>query len=115
MSTVKSFEDVPVDEPTPEEDEAFAGVAGPTLIEPGDDLPRFSCVSDMVNHPPHYKSDTGIECIDAIRAALGKEGFIAFCRGQAIKYSWRQKWNDGEDQRKAEWYSRRAAEELESD
>ena len=41
---------------------------------------------DMVNHPPHYQSDNGVECIDAIRAALGRDGFIAYCRGNAMKY-----------------------------
>lgn len=68
--------------------------------------------ADMVNHPSHYQSDTGIECIDAIRAALGKEGFIAYCRGNAIKYSWRDKIDNAEDARKAAWYSNRAAEEM---
>lgn len=71
-------------------------------------------MTDMVNHPQHYQSDTGVECIDAIRAALGKEGFIAYCRGNAIKYSWRQKHNAAEDARKAAWYLERAAKELEA-
>jgi len=31
-----------------------------------------------------------VECIDAIRAALGDEGFRAFCRGCAMKYVWRE-------------------------
>lgn len=38
--------------------------------------------------PDHYKTD-GIECIDALRAALGKEGFAAYCRGNIMKYTWR--------------------------
>ena len=38
--------------------------------------------ADLVNHPPHYQTD-GIECIDAIRASLGLEGFVAYCRGNA--------------------------------
>ena len=63
---------------------------------------------DMVNHPPHYQSDNGIECIDAIRAALGREGFIAYCRGSAIKYLWRDKVNNVEDRNKAIWYINRA-------
>ena len=62
----------------------------------------------MVNHPPHYQSDNGIECIDAIRAALGREGFIAYCRGNAIKYLWRDKVNNVEDRNKAIWYINRA-------
>ena len=67
--------------------------------------------SDMVNHPPHYQGD-GIECIDAIRAALGKEGFIAYCRGNALKYTWREKADSVEDRNKAIWYLTRANEEV---
>ena len=73
--------------------------------------------TDNVNHPEHYQSDNGVECIDAIRAALGQEGFIAYCRGNAIKYNWRSgsKANHAEDLKKGAWYSNRAAEELEDD
>ena len=38
--------------------------------------------------PAHYKSGD-IECIDAIRSMLGQEGFIAYCRGQVVRYNWR--------------------------
>lgn len=64
---------------------------------------------DMVNHPPHYTNGS-IECIDAIEAALGSEGFIEYCRGQAIKYVWRapHKGNMNEDLAKAVWYLKRA-------
>jgi hypothetical protein len=70
---------------------------------------------DNVNHPDHYQSDNGIECIDAIRAALGHDGFIAYCRGNTIKYNWRSgsKSSHSEDLKKGAWYSNRAAEELE--
>ena len=70
--------------------------------------PTPPAVPDMVNHPPHYQSDNGVECIDAIRAALGREGFIAYCRGNAIKYLWRDKVNNVEDRNKAIWYINRA-------
>jgi len=68
----------------------------------------------MVNKPPHYQTDNGIECIDAIRAALGLDGFIAYCRGNAIKYGWRagKKDETAQDFRKAAWYLERAAQEL---
>lgn len=71
--------------------------------------------ANMVDHPPHY-TQGGIECIDAIKAALGPEGFIAFLRGQVIKYQWRlpHKQNPSEDARKAEWYGRRLIEELDA-
>ena len=65
----------------------------------------------MVNSPPHYQSTTGIECIEAIRAALGEEGFKAYCRGNAIKYIWREKADSIEDRKKAIWYLNKANEE----
>lgn len=72
---------------------------------------------DNVNRPKHYQSDTGIECIDAIRAALGLEGFISHCRGTAIKYAWRSGNKDelayAEDLRKGAWYLNKAAEAIE--
>ena len=76
--------------------------------------PTPTAEPDMVNHPPHYQSDNGIECIDAIRAALGRDGFIAYCRGNAIKYLWRDKVNNVEDRNKAIWYINRANTEEQS-
>jgi hypothetical protein len=68
--------------------------------------------TDPVNHPPHYNAGD-IECIDAIHAALGREGFIAYCQGNAIKYLWRHEHKGGvEDWRKADWYINRAIKEL---
>ena len=43
---------------------------------------------DEINHPSHY-TQGAIECIDAIEAALSKEEYIGFLRGQIIKYAWR--------------------------
>lgn len=65
----------------------------------------------QVNHPPHYQSAKGIECIDAIEAATeGLSGIEAVCTGNAIKYLWRWKEKDGtEDLEKAIWYIRRIA------
>lgn len=86
----------------------------PAIIISNDPIDILS-EDDMVNNPEHYKSDGGIECIDAIRAALGKDGFISHCRGTAIKYAWRsgKKANHAEDLRKAAWYLEKAASELE--
>ena len=69
--------------------------------------------ADMVNHPPHYTAD-GIECIDAIRAALGRDAFVAYCRGNAIKYLWRASLKGAaeQDARKAVWYATKAADVL---
>lgn len=59
---------------------------------------------DMVNSPPHY-NQAGIECIDAIEAALGVEGFRSYCQGNVLKYVWRYQYkNKAEDLKKAEWY-----------
>lgn len=59
---------------------------------------------DPVDHPSHYTSG-GIECIDAIEAALTPEEFRGFCKGNALKYVWRERLkNGGEDLKKARWY-----------
>ena len=64
-------------------------------------------MSDPVNHPAHY-TDGSIECIDAIREALG-DGFKAYLRGNVIKYLWRaeHKGNEVQDYEKAAWYLNR--------
>ena len=61
---------------------------------------------DMVNHPPHYTSG-GIECIDAIAAALSvhKDPMSAWLTGQILKYCWRFPLKNGvEDLKKARFY-----------
>ena len=62
---------------------------------------------DMVNSPSHYNYGE-IECIDAIAAMLGPEGFKAYCKGTAVKYTWRAglKFDEEEDLKKAAWYTR---------
>lgn len=74
-------------------------------------------MNDNVNHPSHYTAGK-IECIDALREALGTDGFVDYCRGNAIKYCWRMGLKDesksAEDLEKAAWYLQRAAEELKS-
>jgi hypothetical protein len=41
--------------------------------------------------PPYYQAldGTDIECIDAIRAALGLEGTTTFIKGTIMAYTWR--------------------------
>lgn len=65
-------------------------------------------MTDLINHPPHY-TQGDIECIDAIAAALGPDGFRAYCKGQVIKYLWRaeHKGNALQDTCKADWYMQR--------
>lgn len=72
-------------------------------------------MSDPVNHPSHYTAG-GIECIDAIAAALvGLTGEEAYDTGAAIKYLWRWKKKNGvEDLRKAIWYINRLIEKQET-
>lgn len=71
-------------------------------------------MTDPVNAPAHY-TQGGIECIDAIEAALGRDGFIAFLRGQVIKYQWRlgRKDDPRQDADKARWYAQRLVHTLE--
>lgn len=62
-------------------------------------------MNDPVNHPSHY-TQGGIECIDAIEAAVtGLEGMDAVCTAQIIKYIWRWKHKNGlQDLQKTRWY-----------
>ena len=70
---------------------------------------------DNVNHPSDY-TQAGIECIDAITAAVsGKSGIEAVCVANVIKYLWRYELKNGvEDVKKAQWYLNRLVPELES-
>lgn len=59
---------------------------------------------DNVNHPSHY-NESGIECIEAIEASLGADGFQAYCKGNCMKYLWRYQYKNGlEDLQKARVY-----------
>lgn len=66
---------------------------------------------EIVDHPQHYAGE--IECIDAIKAALTEEEFRGFCKGNAMKYIWREgkKGNAAIDIMKADWYLRKLHEE----
>lgn len=61
---------------------------------------------DPIDHPRHYQlSGLDIESIDVIRAILGEQGFMAFCRGNALKYLIRANNKNGvEDLKKAAKY-----------
>lgn len=66
---------------------------------------------DPVNRPSHY-TNGDIECIDAIRAALTDEEFRGFCKGNNIKYTWRERMKGGnQDMRKARWYLQKLEQE----
>ena len=68
----------------------------PFLWEPMD--------TDVVNHPSHY-TQGGIECLDAMISAFGKEAVANFCLCNCFKYVWRSKLKNGlEDIEKAKFY-----------
>jgi hypothetical protein len=65
---------------------------------------------DPVNSPAHYTQGS-VEAIEAIRAALTPEEFRGFCKGNALKYSWRERHKGGdEDLKKAAWYLNKITE-----
>ena len=59
---------------------------------------------DPINNPPHYNQGS-VECIEAIKATLTPEEFRGYCKGNAIKYVWRERLK-GQDEslKKATWY-----------
>lgn len=61
-------------------------------------------MSDLINQPEHYRQGE-IECIDAIQAALTPEEFRGYCKGNVLKYTWREQHKGGaESLMKAQWY-----------
>ena len=44
---------------------------------------------DLVKQPPHYTKGE-IEYIEAMRSMLTAEEFVGFCKGNAVKYIWRE-------------------------
>lgn len=76
---------------------------------------KISETNDKVNHPSHY-TQGGIECIDAIKAAvIGLNGIEAVCTGNILKYLWRWKFKNGlEDLKKARWYLDKLINEIET-
>ena len=60
-----------------------------------------------VSKPSHYNNGDGVECIDYIRQVLGPQGFVAYCRGNLIKYNHRAMYKNAtpvEDLKKAQQY-----------
>jgi hypothetical protein len=64
---------------------------------------------DVVNHPKHYTSKNGVECIDVVEQ-------FNYNRGNIIKYAWRAGEKDPnkeiEDLEKCKWYAQREIERL---
>ena len=60
-------------------------------------------MTDPVNHPEHYTSGN-IECLDAIKAALG-DNYKYYVQGNVLKYIWRFNHKNGlQDLQKAQFY-----------
>lgn len=60
----------------------------------------------MVSHPPHYQTKSGLEAITVIEAFTdGLQGIEAVCTGNVLKYMlrWGEK-NGIQDLEKARWY-----------
>lgn len=69
---------------------------------------------DDVNSPSHYQSESGIECIDAIKAQLSQEEYRGYLRGNVVKYVWRYQQKGGKRSlEKARWYLNKLIEETE--
>jgi len=61
-------------------------------------------MKDNVNNPAHYKK-SDVECIDAISSALSPHEFKGYCKGNILKYVWRENHKaKKEDLKKAQWY-----------
>jgi len=64
-------------------------------------------MNENIQNPAHYTAG-GIECIDAIEAALTPEEYRGFIKGNVIKYNWRERHKGGnESLGKAVWYLNR--------
>lgn len=77
----------------------------------GDALP----IPEMVNHPAHYQSETGLEVIDVMEAfTFDLTGIEAVNTSQVLKYICRWKKKNGvQDLKKAKWYLDRLIKHVE--
>lgn len=71
---------------------------------------------DMVSHPPHYQSASGLEVIDVIDAFTADlTGIEATDTGNILKYACRWKKKNGvEDLKKIVWYAQHLIDKLEN-
>jgi hypothetical protein len=66
---------------------------------------------DMVNRPPHYNREGGMESIDEMILVFGKEAVKNFCLCNVWKYRYRAADKNGqEDLKKSDWYMRKYKE-----
>lgn len=66
----------------------------------------YESKDQMVSHPPHYQSKTGLEVIEVIEAFTSNlKGIEATDTGNVLKYMCRWKEKNGlQDLEKAKWY-----------
>ena len=66
----------------------------------------YESTDEMVSHPSHYMSETGLETIDVIEAfTFDLKGIEATDTGNVLKYMCRWKNKNGlQDLEKAKWY-----------
>lgn len=88
------------------------------ILRKREQLLNKSKQKEFVNHPAHYQSENGKECIDLMIEELGVLGVIYFCLGNAFKYQFRAGKKEGnpkeQDIAKGEWYTNKAKELLNS-
>lgn len=74
--------------------------------EPCKSCDEFDKQEDVVNHPSHYQTKSGLETIQVIEAFTeGLEGIYAVDTANVIKYICRWKKKNGlQDLKKAQWY-----------
>lgn len=77
--------------------------------------PKQSEVDDVVNHPSHYQTKSGLETIQVIEAFTeGLTGYEAVETGNVLKYICRWKKKNGlQDLKKARWYLNRLIDNVE--
>ena len=71
--------------------------------------------NDMVNHPNHYQTNSGLEAITVIESFTDElTGPACYLTGSVLKYMlrWRKK-NGLEDLKKAQWYLNRLIDQVE--
>ena len=76
----------------------------------------YESSDQMVSHPSHYQSNSGLEVIDVIEAFTdGLNGIEAIDTGNILKYICRWKHKNGlQDLEKAQWYLTHLIEKIKS-
>ena len=76
----------------------------------------YESSDQMVSHPSHYQSNSGLEVIDVIEAFTdGLNGIEATDTGNILKYICRWKHKNGlQDLEKAQWYLTHLIEKIKS-